>query len=106
MLPSRLQSSALPVQYQPAPRERSNDADVEMDWKMRDIAFGWVSVLQKSECCQKRVRPLLDHLEGLLDLGHDLRRIHRPDIRNFPYLDRLPDRIYPILAEAVVLTQW
>ena len=61
-------------------------------------------MLQKSECGQKRVRPLVDHLEGLLDLGHDLRRIHRPHIRNIPNLNRLPDRVYPTLAEAIVLT--
>ena len=60
-------------------------------------------VLRKTECCQQHVRPLLDHFEGLLDLGHDLRRIHRPDIRNFPCLDSLSDRVYPILAEVIVL---
>jgi len=62
-------------------------------------------VLPKIECGQQHVRPLPYHLEGLLDLCHDLHCLHLSDVWNIPYLDRrLSDGVYPILAEAIVLT--
>ena len=60
-------------------------------------------MLLKTECGQQHVRPLCDHLEGLLDLCRDLRCLHMSDVRNIRYLDRLSDRVYPILAEGIVL---
>ena len=61
-------------------------------------------MLQTFECGQQHICPLPDHREGLLDLCHDLCRIQLSHVRNIPYLDRLPDRVEPILAEAIVLT--